>query len=98
VGALTWDVTLYGGPFDGDEAETDDPLPAALYVVPCRKCGTHWYAERKSGGEVYQQDELNADTKEAKYVWSDLGVGRGKGTREWKPLGYTKKDIELVPA
>lgn len=49
-------VRLVGGPFEGDKAVLDGPLPPRLWVTPCPRCKTHWY-DNPGPGEVYRKEE-----------------------------------------
>jgi hypothetical protein len=77
---------LVGGPFDGDHGDLTVEPPPALYIRPCRTCGSHWFSDVRSGGERYDFDEERDGT--AWYVWRDVLSGGGKRTHE----------RELVPA
>lgn len=70
-------VTMKGGPFDGDSGSTDaETLPEWIYVCLCKNCGKHtaWYFEQHSGGEPYRKHEVNDEQHSAVYTYKGMGI------------------------
>lgn len=83
---------LYGGPYDGDTGEQNEPLAPAIWAYECvtEGCplGIHWLLEPTD--EVPTEEyKLGPDTGLVRlYVWADLELDPNSAGRE----------KELVPA
>jgi hypothetical protein len=87
----TWHAELKGGPFGGEKA-TIPTLPPRIFVLPCPKCGSHWYDA--GDGEPYTLDEVFEDSR-CTYVHGDTNGSGGTSTDEREKA---PKPGELVPA
>ena len=70
--AERYQVRLVGGPFEGDAAEIDGPLPPNIWVTSCPRCGTHWY-DKPGDGARYRQEEVEENL--AVYIFTDANLG-----------------------
>lgn len=90
--ANRYHVRLVGGPFEGDAAEIDGPLPPKIWVTSCPRCHTHWY-DQPGAGALYRKDEVEDNM--AVYIFTDESLSGDSGAaREGK--GRTKRELTKV--
>lgn len=87
-------LRLQAGPHDGETRRVASTfeLPERIYVVHCRQCGSHWYAEPHSAAEVYSRDEEDAKGRLV-YVFTDTELGNFRRITE-----TVTPPTEAVPA